>query len=126
MVKKATKTKTTNKIVEGLKEAVAYAATEKTPYQKTADRVMAAVRELNAALQEAHESAEMRVFLAARPRSSERAMQFDPQIYQMTHSTMTFVVKFAHDDKKGQWRHVKDAAFEDAAGNGLDALRKAT
>lgn len=83
--------------------------------------VLAAIHELNKALQAAHECAEMRVFLAQRPRSSERAMQFEPQIFRMTHSTLTFVITPAVQTEM-PWRHVKDAQFQEAAGNGFAAL----
>lgn len=97
---------------------------EQTEYERVSDRVMAAVTEINAALQEAHECAEMRVFLAARQRTADHAMNFQPQIYRLTHSTMAFTIKVNQDaDPKMQWRAVKDPAFEEAAGVGLSVLQ---
>ncbi len=107
------------KITAGLNEALARVS-EPTPYEQLASRVLAAVEELNKALQAAHEMAEMRVFLAQRPRSADHAMRFEPQIFRMTHSTMTFVITPAASTM--EWRQVKDMAFQDAAGQGLTAF----
>lgn len=84
-------------------------------YDRIADRIIAAVTEINAALQEAHDCAEMRVFLAT---SEKRPMQFGYAIYRLTHSVVTFVAA------EKEWTSVKDPRFENAAGQGLDALRK--
>lgn len=94
---------------------------EQTPYDRISKRVMDATSELNNALQEAHECAEMRVFLGMRDRTVDHAMRFDPLIYRMTHSTMTLIVKIA-DKPQMEWRQVKDPRFKDAAGVGLGAL----
>lgn len=95
------------------------------PYDRIAARVLAAVAELNKSLEEAHECAEMRVFLAMFRSDGERAVRLEPQIYNLTHSTLSYRISFKHDDaQKMEWRAVKDPAFKDAAGQGLRALNK--
>lgn len=96
---------------------------EPTPYDRISKRVLDATNELNEALQEAHECAEMRVFLGMMDRTRDHAMRFDPMIYRLTHSTMTMIVKIA-DKPQMEWRQVKDPRFKDAAGVGLGALDK--
>lgn len=129
-----------HKIGRGLKEAIVRARkngkeppmvfehvpVEKTPYERISDRVMAAVSEMNNSLKEAHECAEMRVFMGVTAKSAAGPMLFNPQIYRLTHSTMTFSVKIANpeDEPKMSWQAVKNPSFQDAAGQGLDALRK--
>lgn len=120
--------KEVNKIVAGLKEAVALAEQPKLEYDRIAERVLAAVEELNNSLKEAHHCAEMRVFMGASGKGEETPMQFKPQIYRLTHSTMVFTIKYnlpdGSTDSKPMWQQVKDPAFQDAAGQGLRALQK--
>lgn len=97
----------------------------KSPYDKTADRVLDAVRELNSALTEAHECAEMRVFLAATPITADDPMRIEPLIYRLSHSTVTFKVKLVGHDEGTQWRQVKDPeVFKQAAGAGVQGLNR--
>lgn len=92
------------------------------PYDRIAGRVLAAVSEINSALVEANECAEMRVFLAHSKADGE-AMRFEPQIYNLTHSTLTFRIQQREGEVEKMWRLVKDPAFKDAAGQALGALR---
>lgn len=119
------KQKPDHKIIQGLREAIAHVA-EPAPvseYDRISGRMLKAISELNAALSEAHQCAEMRVFIGATAKSTEHPMQFSPQIYRLTHSTMTFTIKQA-EEPKSQWQAVKDPSFREASGQGLDALRK--
>ena len=89
---------------------------------------MKATQEFNDALKEAHQCAEMRVFIGATGKGEETPMQLQPQIYKLTHSTMVFAIKYAHQDpddtKKQMWQQVKNPAFQDAAGVGLKAIKR--
>lgn len=92
------------------------------PYDRIAKRVLAATDELNEALQEANECAEMRVFIGASKVDGEGA-RYHPQIYSLTHSTLTYRVEAADGKTRMAWQLVKDPAYRDAAGRGLNAKR---
>lgn len=96
----------------------------KTEYERISERVLAAIQEVNSAIKEAHECAEMRVFLATRPKDADGPMSFEPQIYRLTHSTLTFKVQIKEQEPRMEWRAVKDPAFKDAAGQAFAAFRK--
>lgn len=111
--------------LQAAKEALVKEANKmkQTGYDLVADRVLKAVTEMNAALDAAHKCAEMRVFLKIADRTHEHALRFEPLLYRLTHSTTSMVVHFRPDQEQA-WRVIKDPAFEDAAGVGLDALKK--
>lgn len=67
-----------------------------TKFDATAQRVMTAVKELNAALVEARENTEMRVELWSK---DTLPREFLYRIYRLTHSQMTMQVKVAFGDK---------------------------
>jgi hypothetical protein len=90
-------------------------------YDRIADRVMKAVEEFNAAIKEAHECAEMRVFISVR-KSDLRPMQITPIIYRLTHTTLLFTIKPTVQSNM-EWRVVKDPSFQDAAGQGFGAIK---
>lgn len=98
---------------------------EKPPYDRIADRVLKAVQEFNEAIKEAHECTEMRVFISTAGNGEMKPLQLSPQIYRMTHSTLTFVIKPAVESKM-EWRQVKDPAFKDAAGQGWAGMKLRT
>jgi len=95
---------------------------KQSPYDRIAARVMKAVEEFNAAIKEAHECCEMRVFISSRGNGDERPLQLSPQIYRMTHSTLIFTIKPTVESNM-EWRVVKDSAFKDAAGQGFAAIK---
>lgn len=119
------KRKQTNKIIAGLREAIGVAAQQPiSEYERISDRLLKATSEINSALDEAHKCAEMRVFMGATAKSAELPMQFNPQIYKLTHSTMTFSIKIENPGAAPMaWRAIKDPSFQEAAGQGLNALR---
>lgn len=125
---KKTVKKERNKIIEGLKQAVEHAQQPQTDYERIADRVLKATHEFNESLKEAHQCAEMRVFIGASGKGEEHPMQLQPQIYKLTHSTMVFAIKYEAgnpaDTKKQMWQQVKSPAFQDASGIGLRALKR--
>lgn len=96
-----------------------YTAPEEKPYDRIAKRVQAAIAEVNAALKEAHESAEMRVFLSTRPMGDDEPTKFGYCIYRLTHSTIDVAISYRVADTTPAWRKVKDPAFKDAAGTTL-------
>lgn len=51
---------------------------KQSPYDRIAERVMKAVEEFNGAIKEAHECAEMRVFLSSRGNGADLPMQLQP------------------------------------------------
>ena len=93
-------------------------AVPESPFDKTARRVMAAVDELNKALEEANDCAEMRVFLGSW-KDEGKPRRFEATVYRLAHASMTFSL-----EPKMMWRHVKDAGFQDSAGRGLHAMRQ--
>lgn len=93
------------------------------PYDRIANRILAATHELNKALEEAHQCAEMRVFIMT-AKSDGEAMRFEPQIYNLTHSTLTYRIEVQEEASEKMWRLVKDPRFKDAAGQAFNALRK--
>jgi hypothetical protein len=95
---------------------------KQSPYDRIAERVMKAVEEFNGAIKEAHECCEMRVFISSRGNGEERPLRLQPQIYRLTHSTLTFTIKPAVQSDM-EWRVVKDPAFKDAAGQGFAAIK---
>jgi hypothetical protein len=95
---------------------------QKSAYEQLAERVLAAVKELNAALQAAHELAEMRVLMKITAVGNGRAMTFHPQIYKLTHATINFSI-VSEEAAEKVWQQVKDPAFQDVAGQGFEALR---
>lgn len=97
--------------------------TVERPYDRIANRLLAATSELNKALEEAHECAEMRVFIGA-IKSEGHSMRYEPQIYNLTHSTLTYKISFPDSETEKRWQLVKNAIFKDAAGEGLRALSK--
>ena len=100
-----------SKIIAGLKSSVEETQQPKPEYERIADRVLKATQEFNDALKEAHQCAEMRVFLGASGKSEDTPMQLQPQIYKLTHSTMVFAIKYDHanpaDTKKQMWQQIK-------------------
>lgn len=118
------------KIIRGLKQAVRHAkgeptgpivfehkAPEKSKFDVISDRVIAAIEEVNAAFKEAHECAEMRIFLDV---SREMPMQFRYHIYRLMRSVMTYTVT----TKEPEWKLIKDPAFQVATGNPHAYARK--
>lgn len=95
---------------------------KQSPYDRIAGRVMKAVEEFNGAIKEAHECAEMRVFLSSRGNGADLPMQLQPIIYRMTHSTLVFTIQPATETKM-EWRQVKDPSFQEAAGQGWKAMK---
>jgi len=83
-------------------------------YEKIADRLTAAFSELNAALKEAHEDAQIRVMVRW---PGGYPLQLQYQIYKLTHTTLDVEVHY----KKAtpEWQQVKDPDFRQAAGEGL-------
>lgn len=88
-------------------------------FERIQNRVAAAVEELNAALQESHECAEMRVMLAARPMGGGHAMMFIPQIYRLMYTTVIYSVN-EKEQEKPMWQVVKDDAFKPASGKKIN------
>ena len=84
-------------------------------YDRISARVLAAVTEFNAAIREAHECTEMRVFVGLRGDGVSQPLQIDPQIYQLTHWTFAMNVR-VEDEKKKMWQQVKDPRMVLAAG----------
>lgn len=113
--------KPARKIIAALKQAVEHAK-EPTAYDRIAGRVIAAVTEMNAALEEAHKCAEMRVFLGTRGTGDEKPRQFQYHIYRLTHSAMSFAITV----EKPHWQLVKDPAFAPATDGLAGAFAKAT
>ncbi len=95
---------------------------KQSPYERIADRVMKAVQEFNEAIKEAHECAEMRVFISSRGNGEAKPLQLSPQIYRMTHSTLVLTIKPAVETQM-EWRAVKDPAFQEAAGQGWGSIK---
>jgi hypothetical protein len=91
---------------------------EQTAYQRIAERVMAATRELNKALEEAHRCEEMRVFMDVRGDGTNAPKQFLPSIYQMTHSVLLFTVK-VEEQTDTVWQAVKPKSSALVAGGPL-------
>lgn len=89
---------------------------DENEYQRVAKRVIDAVEEMNKALQEAHQRADMRVFLGSHRGGDGGAepLQFGYNIYKLTNS----VVQFSVTLKEPAWREIKDSRFRDAAGEG--------
>lgn len=96
---------------------------KQSPYDRIADRVMKAVQEFNEAIKEAHECAEMRVFISSHGNGEAKPLQLSPQIYRMTHSTLVLTIKPAIEQPM-EWRQVKDPAFQEAAGQGWNAIKR--
>lgn len=80
-------------------------------YDRIAQRVIAAVDELNLALKDANACQKMRVYLGSKGTGTDGdPAQFAYGIYRMTHS----VVSFSVTAQEPQWTRAKDAAFQKA------------
>ena len=69
-------------------------------FEKTAQRVAAAVDEINAAIKEAHDNTEMRVEIWTEGDAPPRRYQY--RIYRLTHSVMRFNLNFGVPDQPGK------------------------
>ena len=112
------KRRAAEKIAEGLQEALAAVRAENeqksSPFDEAKSRLLAALTEVNAALEQCHKCVDMRVFLSMTKSEMEPA-RLRPQIYRLDYSEITFAVKLKHPE----WQLVKDPSFQDVAGRGV-------
>ena len=105
-----------HKIIAGLKEAVDHVATnggevQESPYDHAKKRVVAAVAELNAAMDEAHKCADMRVFAQFSECNGDNAGSYRVSIYRLDYAEMAFTVTVKPKEKM-MWQVMKQDAWK--------------